>query len=206
MITDIEDYFSRGCGRCGRFDTPDCSARQWARGLATLREICLSEGLSETVKWGHPCYMHAGRNIALIGALRGDFRLSFFNAALLAGGGGLLERQGPNTQHPDMISFTSDGKPVEMEEAIRSLLREAMEHAAAGRLPLKEERGLELPPELVDALDCDPELAEAFHRLTPGRQRSYVINLASTKNPDTRNARISRFRAKIIEGKGAAER
>ena len=206
MITDIGDFFARGCGRCGRFDTPDCSVRQWAKGLEKLRAICLAQGLEETVKWGHPCYMHAGRNIAIIGALRGDFRLSFFNAALLSDGEGLLEPQGPNTRHPDMIRFHSNEQVAAMEPAIVALLREAMDHAEAGRLPLREERDLELPAELVDALDCDPELAEACQSLTPGRQRSYVINLASTKNPDTRHARISRFRAKIIEGKGATER
>ena len=80
MITEIEDFFTKGCGRCARFDTPDCSARVWGDGLLALRALCREAGLVETVKWGHPCYMHAGRNVALIGALRGDFRLNFFEA------------------------------------------------------------------------------------------------------------------------------
>ena len=50
MITDIEDYFSKGCGRCERFATSDCSTRQWARGLKALRGICRDAGLAETVK------------------------------------------------------------------------------------------------------------------------------------------------------------
>ena len=68
MITDIEDYFTRGCGRCERFATPDCSTRQWESGLNALRRICLEAGLAEAVKWGHPCYLHRERNIAIIGA------------------------------------------------------------------------------------------------------------------------------------------
>jgi uncharacterized protein YdeI (YjbR/CyaY-like superfamily) len=83
MITAIEDYFAKGCGRCERFDTAACSTKRWALGLAELRRICLAAGLAETVKWGHPCYMHAGRNVAIVGALRDDFRLSFFAGALL---------------------------------------------------------------------------------------------------------------------------
>jgi uncharacterized protein YdeI (YjbR/CyaY-like superfamily) len=83
MITEIEDYFSKGCGRCDRFATSDCSTRRWNLGLAQLRQICLGMELIEAVKWGHPCYMHGGRNIVIIGALRDDFRLSFFNAALM---------------------------------------------------------------------------------------------------------------------------
>ena len=42
--------------------------------LQALRRIGLDLGLQETAKWGHPCYMHAGRNVALIGALRDDLR------------------------------------------------------------------------------------------------------------------------------------
>jgi len=59
---------------------------------------------------------------------------------------------------------------------------------------------------LVEAMDSDPELAEAFHSLTPGRQKSYVINLSSAKTAETRKARIAKFREKILAGKGATER
>ena len=80
MITDVEEYFALGCGRCPRFETPECSTQIWAEGLAELRRLCLAAGLEETAKWGHPCYMAAGRNIAIIGAFQQDFRLTFFNA------------------------------------------------------------------------------------------------------------------------------
>ncbi|SDO34808.1 Uncharacterized conserved protein YdeI, YjbR/CyaY-like superfamily, DUF1801 family [Lutimaribacter pacificus] len=206
MITDIEDYFTRGCGRCARFDTPDCATKRWQPGLAKLRDICLSSGLEETVKWGHPCYMHAGRNIVIFGAFQDDFRLSFFNAALMADPEGVLERQGPNTRHPDMIRFTSNDGPGKLEGVIRACLDEAKGHAETGRKPPKDDSLPELPEELVQALDADPELSEAFHALTRGRQKSYVITLNSAKKPETRMRRIAKFRDRIIAGKGAMER
>lgn len=206
LITEIEDFFSLGCGRCERFATADCSTRQWAQGLKALRRICLDANLTENVKWGHPCYMHAERNIAIIGALRGDFRLSFFDAALLKDSAKVLEKQGPNTRHPDMIRFTSNTQVGAMAATINAYLLEAMGYAAAGIRPPKEAAALELPLELADALDADPELAEAFHRLTPGRQRSYIINLSSAKKAETRVSRIVGFRDRILAGKGAQER
>ncbi|WP_306007202.1 YdeI/OmpD-associated family protein [Aquicoccus porphyridii] len=206
MITEIEDYFAKGCGRCERFATPDCSTRKWADGLGDLRRICLEAGLVETVKWGHPCYMHAGRNIVIIGAFRGDFRLSFFNAALMKDPEGVLETQGPNARHPDMIRFADNSQVAKRAPVIQSYLQEAMGYAEAGIKPPKEESKIELPVELVDALDADPELAEAFHNLTPGRQKSYVINLNSAKKSETRVSRIAKFRGKILAGKGANER
>ena len=206
MITDIEDYFSKGCGRCERFATPDCSTRQWIDGLNALRRICLDAGLVETVKWAHPCYMHGDRNIVILGAFRNDFRVSFFNAALMKDPEGVLEKQGPNTRHPDMIRFTKNSQVAEIEPVIVSYLKEAMGYAEAGIKPPKEQSEIELPEELVEAMDSDPELAEAFHSLTPGRQKSYVINLNSAKKPETRVSRIVKFRDKIIAGKGATER
>lgn len=206
MITDIEDFFTRGCGRCARFDTPDCSAMLWNEGLVALRRICRESGLTETVKWAHPCYVLGERNVALITALRGDFRIVFMNAALMKDPEGVLEKQGPNTRHPDAIRFTDSAGVTRLEPVIRAYLAEAKAYAEAGVKPPKDEAALDLPPELVDALDQDAELAEAFHALTPGRQRSYVIALTSTENPQTRINRIAKFRGKVLEGKGAQER
>lgn len=206
MITDIEDFFSLGCGRCERFATPDCSTRQWIGGLKALRRLCLDLQLVETVKWAHPCYTHHGRNIAIIGALRGDYRLSFFNAALMKDPDGVLEKQGPNTRYPDMLRFTDNAGVAAMERTIRSYLKEAMGYAEAGIKPPKDDRTIDLPEELAEALASDTELAEAFYALTPGRQRSYVINLHGAKKSETRVSRIAGFREKIIAGKGALER
>ena len=206
MITDVEDFFTKGCGRCDKFATPGCVTRIWTKGLDELRAICLDMGLSEHVKWGHPCYMHAGRNIALIGALRSEIRFSFFNAALLRDPEGVLELGGPNTRNASIIRITDTAQVAKLEPVIRAYLSELMGYAEAGVKPPKVVEELELPDELVEALDSDPELAEGFWALTPGRQKSYVINLNGAKKVETRFARIEKFRRKILAGKGAMER
>lgn len=206
MITDVEDFFTRGCGRCDRFDTPECSTKRWSVGLSRLREICLSAGLQEEVRWGQPCYRHAGRNIAILGAYQDKFVLGFFNAALMKDPEGVLEKPGPNTQYAETIFFRETGRVAALEKTIRAYLEEAKGYAEEGRKPPKTTTKPDLPKELADALDDDPELAEAFHALTPGRQRSYVINLNGAKKPETRIARIETFRDNIIDGKGANER
>ncbi|MEX0970834.1 MAG: YdeI/OmpD-associated family protein [Paracoccaceae bacterium] len=206
MITVAEDFFTKGCGRCARFATPDCSTRRWIDGLKDLRRICLDTGLSEGVKWGHPCYMYEGRNIAMIGAFRGDFLLTMFNASLLKDPEGVLQKRGPNARVPTEFNFTDTAAVVAQEAVIRAYLNEAIGYAKAGIKPLKVEREIDMPDELTNALDDDPELAEAFYALTPGRQRSYMFNLNSAKTSATRINRIAKFREKIIAGKGALER
>ena len=206
MISDPDDFFTKGCGRCARFATPECSTRPWIAGLDHLRRICLDMGLEETVKWAHPCYRHAGRNIAMFGAFRGDFRLNFMNPGLVKDTEGVLEPQGPNSRTPSMIRFTAIGQVGAAEPVIRAYLRQLMDHAEAGTKPPTLDRQIDMPDELVEALDADPELAEAFQALTPGRQKSYMFNLNQARQSATRVARIEKFRDKIIAGKGAMER
>lgn len=206
MITDANLYFAKGCGRCDRFDSPACSAMIWQGAQVALRAILLDVGLTEAAKWGHPCYMHAGRNIVIMGAFRDNFRLTFFNAALMKDPEGILEKNGPNTLNPDVIRFVSAQQVTDQEPIIRAYLTEAMGYAEAGIKAPKVERVVEMPDELIDALDADPELADAFHALTPGRQKSYAFNLNSAKKSETRIARIAKFRDHIIAGKGALER
>ncbi|MBE9639071.1 YdeI/OmpD-associated family protein [Salipiger mangrovisoli] len=206
MITDVDDYFRLGCGRCARFDTPDCATRLWAEGLAELRAICLASGLRETAKWGHPVYMQGERNVALIGAFRGAFTLGFFNPALMTDPEGVLERQGSNTRHPNVIRFSSAARVAELRPTLAAYLTEAKGYAEQGLMPPKEEAELELPEELLAALDADPELAEAFHALTPGRQKSHAIQIGGAKKSETRTARIEKLRPKILAGKGALDR
>lgn len=206
MITQVDQFYERGCGRCDRFDTPECSTKFWLDGLLDLRRICKDVGLSEHAKWGHPCFMHAGRNIAIFGAFREDFRLTFFNAALMRDPHRVLLGQGPNSSHPDCFKFDDSAQVLASEAILREYLLEAMAYAEQGVKPPKIERELELPDELIEALESDPELSDAFWKLTPGRQRSYMFALSSAKTSATKVARIIKFREKILAGKGALDR
>jgi uncharacterized protein YdeI (YjbR/CyaY-like superfamily) len=104
-----------------------------------------------------------------------------------------------------MLGFPSASEVVARADLIRRYLLEAMGYANAGIVPPREMVALELPVELIDALDADPELSEAFARLTLGRQKSYVLHLSSAKTAATREARIVRCRSKILLGKGFNE-
>lgn len=110
----------------------------------------------------------------------------------------------PEVDH--RFRFTANGQPAAMEAVIRAYLDEVKGYAKSGRTPPKDESEPDLPDELLEALDADPELAEAFFALTRGRRKSYVINLNSARKSETRVQRIATFRDKIIAGKGAMER
>lgn len=206
MIKLVDEYFTQGCGRCSRFATPACATQQWSDGLRLLRDTCLSAGLEETAKWGHPCYTHQGRNIAILGAFRADFRITFFNASLLKDKAKLLLRKGPNSAHSDMLSFTDLAQAQSLQATVHAYLKEAMGLAEVNAKPVKVTGEILLPIELTQVLAEDQELAQAFHKLTPGRQRSYVIQINAAKKVATRLSRIQSHRSRILAGRGANER
>jgi uncharacterized protein YdeI (YjbR/CyaY-like superfamily) len=207
MITQSADYFTRGCGRCTRFDTPSCSVQTWSAGLAALRRICLGAGLTETVKWGHPCYMHGGRNIAIFGAFQDSFRISFMNGSLLKDTAKVLQKMGPNTANATVIPFTSANEVIAQEPIIHAYLTELMGYADAGLKPApKAQAPLVLANELTQAMETDPAFAAAFGALTPGRKRSWNLHFASAKQSKTRTVRVAKARDEILAGKGRNER
>ena len=205
MITDVATFFEKGCGRCTRFGSPDCSTRSWHQGLSDLRKLCLEVGLKEVVKWGHPCYMHGSRNIAILGAFRSDFRLSFFNAALMKDPDRILHKSGPNTRYEGCMMFTANEEPLANASVIRAYLQEAMGYAEAGIRPQKIEEALVVPGIVAETLATDPEMHAAFHTLTRGRQKSYIMQVNAAKRVETKRARLARYREKILRGKGPHE-
>ena len=184
------------------------SARRWRDEAEALRGILLECGLTEELKWRSPCYVHDGQNICIIQNMKDFLALMFFKGALLKDPDGILERQGPHWRSGYRLRFISVPGVVSVAGNIRAFVRDAIEVEKAGRRVerARDPESSDYPEELSAAPAQDPELEAAFGRLTPGRQRGYVMHVSSAKQSATRVARIQRCRPKILAGKGFVER
>ena len=199
----VDQYLADGCGRCPLGGTPQCKVHNWQAELQKLRAILLDLGLTEDLKWKIPCYTDQNRNIVLLSAFKEYCALSFFKGALLKDDKGILEAPGENTQAARLIRFTGVAQIAELETAIRAYVGEAIELEKAGlQVDFKAKNELQFPPELEEKFARDPDFYDAFQALTPGRQRGYLLYFTGAKQSQTRNARIEKYRAKILEGKG----
>lgn len=72
-------------------------------------------------------------------------------------------------------------------------------------MDFKQKDELILPDELLQKLDQDAALKAAWERLTPGRQRGYVLFFTAPKQAKTRESRIEKFTPNILAGKGMQE-
>lgn len=206
ITTDIDTFLRDGCGRCELFATPRCKVRPWVDGLQALRELLLAAGLTETMKWGSPCYTLDGGIVAMLAALRESFALGFPKGVLLADPDGLLERPGPNTQADRLLRFHATDEVAARRDAIQRFIDDAIRVQRSGERFERSEAPEPMPAELQALLDGDPALQAAFDALTPGRRRSHVLHVSGAKQSSTRAARAEKCAEKIRSGKGFLDR
>jgi uncharacterized protein YdeI (YjbR/CyaY-like superfamily) len=179
--------------------------KAWRGEIQKLRSALLDAGLEEDIKWGKPCFMFEGKNVAIIQPFKEHCSLMFFKGSLLRDTHGLLRSQGKNTQSALRLEFTSEAQV--RPAVLKSYVKQAIAAEKAGlTVDFKAKRELELPAELTQLLRKNRKLAKAFHALTPGRQRSYVLHFTSAKQPSTRTSRIEKCIPRILAGVGMNER
>lgn len=180
--------------------------KRWRAEYAALRRLCLASGLNEELKWGQACYDLNGSNVVLIHGFRDYCALLFMKGTLLKDPKGMLVRQTKNVQAARQIRFTSLADIKMQSVAVTAYIREAIAVEKSGaKVAMKSAAQFDVPEEFQRRLDADPALAEAFHGLTPGRQKGYLLHFAGAKQSATRAARIEKHAPRILQGLGLGD-
>lgn len=176
---------------------------KWRTEYGKLRTIVLGCGLTENLKWGHPCYTVGNRNVVLIHGFKDYCALLFHQGALLEDPARILVQQTPNVQSARQARFSGPAEIVAAEATLKAYIREAVEVENEGRrVPLKQTQEFDMPEEFRERLADDPALREAFGQLTPGRQRGYLLHFSGAKQAKTRESRIAKHLEAILAGRG----
>jgi uncharacterized protein YdeI (YjbR/CyaY-like superfamily) len=183
-------------------------AGTWRDEIVRLRSILLACGLTEQLKWGKPTYTDdAGANIVLIMPLKETCALLFTKGALLKDPKGILVQPGENSQSARQMRFTSVAQIGKLEKTLKSYVKQAVDVEKAGlKVQFKKSTDLVYPKEFQDKLDRNTALREAFHQLTPGRQRQYHMHFTGAKLAATRESRVDKAIPLILDGLGLNDR
>ncbi len=178
-------------------------AKQWRDELNALRKVVLECGLTEEFKWRVPCYTSEEKNIVVVSSMKEACVLSFFKGALLPDPEGVLIQPGENTQSGRVIRFRNKKEIISMKPLIKQYVKAAVEIEKSGaKVDFKTTGEYPAPEEWEQALAQMPEVKTAFEKLTPGRQRAYLLHFSGAKQADTRQARIEKYIPRILDGKG----
>lgn len=164
--------------------------------------------MTEELKWGKPTYTSGdGSNIVIVQGFRKYCALLFPKGVLLEDPLDLLVKVGPNTRSGRQARFTSVAEILEVESALKAYLQEAVDVEEAGlEVDMEAADEVVAPEELEEQFAEDPEFKKAFHALTPGRQREYLLHFAGAKQSKTRTSRVEKSRGRILDGKGLRDR
>ena len=123
--------------------------------------------------------------------------------ALLKDPKGILIQQTKNVQAARQIRFAALADINRQKAAVKAYINEAIAVEKSGaKVQMKSAAQFDAPEEFQKRLDDDPELAEAFHALTPGRQKGYLLHFAGAKQSATRAARVEKHAPRILKGLG----
>jgi uncharacterized protein YdeI (YjbR/CyaY-like superfamily) len=177
--------------------------KSWREEFEKLRAIILACELNEELKWGTPCYTFQDRNVVLMHGFKEYCALLFFKGALLTDPNGILIKQTENVQSARQIRFNSAREILKMKAVLKAYINAAIQVEKAGlKVNFRETSEFTIPEEFQNRLDESTALKKAFHALTPGRQRAYLLYFSAPKQSKTRESRIGKYVPQILAGKG----
>jgi uncharacterized protein YdeI (YjbR/CyaY-like superfamily) len=186
-----------------RVDVAIGQLTKWQAETKALRKIALETGLTEELKWGQPCYTLDGKNLFLIHSFKNYVAILFMKGVLMKDPKKILVQATENVQSARQIRFTTLAEVKSSTAVIKKYLNEAIAVEESGaQVPMKKAADFEIPAEIVKTLKKTTGLLPAFKKLTPGRQRAYILHFTSAKQEATQISRIEKVTPKILAGKG----
>lgn len=175
---------------------------EYVAELTKLREILLSSGLEETVKWGGPCYTCNGKNVIGIGAFKSYFGLWFYQGALIEDSHDvLINAQEGKTKalRQWRMQTAKDIKP----RILKSYLKKAIAVAESGEeIKPNRSKPVVVPPEMKKALKANPKAGKNYAAMTKGKQREYADYISSAKRAETKQTRLVKIQPMLEQNIG----
>jgi uncharacterized protein YdeI (YjbR/CyaY-like superfamily) len=186
-----------------RVDVAIKTLTSWQEETVELRKLALATGLTEELKWGQPCYTRNGKNVFLIHSFKSYCAILFLKGALMKDPQKILIRQTENVQVSRQLRFESLKEIKSMKKTISVYMADAIAVEESGvEFAFKRAAEFEIPEEITKAMKKITGLTPAFKKLTPGRQRAYILHFTSAKQEATRISRIEKAAPLILAGKG----
>ena len=173
----------------------------WSEELELLKSIIAKTELIETSKWGGCIYVLNGKNVLGIGGFKNYFTIWFFNGVFLKDEKQVLvNAQEGVTKSLRQWRFSSKEEVDEI--AVLHYIHEAIENEKQGK-HLKPEKGKTIVSELFQKeLDADTNLAKAFLKFSPYKQKEFLEYIETAKREETKRSRIEKITPMILDNIG----
>ncbi len=175
---------------------------QWKEAAEKVQQVINELPLVKEFKWGGDVYTYNKKNVVAYSGFKNHFAIWFYNGVFLEDRDKvLLTASEGKTKALRQWRFTSaeeiDPKKLKayIEEAIQTVIDG--KEIKTGKTAPKKVEGI-----LKQAFDKDKNLKAAFDKLTPGKQKEYIVHIEEAKQEKTKLARLEKITPMILGGKG----
>lgn len=179
---------------------------KWQEGLIHLRELILSTGLEETIKWMFPTYTLKGKNVVALCAFKEYFGIWFFQ------GGTLVDEL-------KVLTNAQEGKTKAMRQwrfkrlkevnpdHVIAYVMEAIQNQKDGNIikpatTRKTPKPLVIPAELQEVFDKNQLVFEHFNEFSLSNKRDFADYITNAKRQATKEKRMEKIIPMILQGEG----
>lgn len=161
--------------------------------LMVLRDLLKSTELSETIKWGAPCYTVNGKNVIGLGVFNEHVAIWFFQGALLKDEAKVLfNAQNDKTKALRQWRFVTTDD-IDAEKIIAYANEAIANEKQNNRVKVNRNKKLIIPPELEETFKQDNHLKLSFQEFSPGKQREFANYIANAKQAKTKQTRLQKI-------------
>ena len=180
----------------------------WQDSLILLRELLLSCGLEETIKWGAPVFTFEGKNVAGMAGFKSYTGIWFYQGALLKDEEKkLIVADEGSTRAQRQWRFSGRDEIESSAGLIVKYAREAIDNVKAGKeIKPRRNKPLIIPDELEEQFRLRPELRNSFESLTLTQKREYCGYIGNAKRQETRYNRLEKSIPLILQGIGIMDK
>lgn len=175
---------------------------KWTEELEMLSNIISEMPLEKSVKWGAEVFTYNGKNVVSYGGFKNYFTIWFYNGVFLKDKYKVLvNAQEGKTKSLRQWRFTS--KDEINENKIFEYIKEAIEIEKKGlKIQPEKFKPLPVPELLMNELKKDKSLKANFEKLTPGKQKEYIVYINEAKQEATKLSRLGKIKPMILQGVG----
>jgi uncharacterized protein YdeI (YjbR/CyaY-like superfamily) len=126
----------------------------------------------------------------------------FMKGSLLDDPNEELHRQTEHVTAGRQLRYTKLEEFMDQRPRAKAFTLQAIEVEKAGKKVEARTQETPITQELEEAFRQDEAFKSAFYRLTPGRQRAYLLHFSQPKQAATRAKRIEQCMSMILRGEG----
>lgn len=173
----------------------------WEEELQLLQSIIAQTELTETTKWGNLVYTLNGKNVLGISGFKNYFTIWFFNGVFLKDEKKVLvNAQEGKTKSLRQWRFSS--KEEVNEKMMLAYIHEAIENEKIGKSIKPERKKVVISEIFKKEFESNKNLAEAFQKFPPYKQKEFLEYLESAKREETKLLRMEKIKPIILENIG----